>query len=45
MCWPATGGCYVGALGSYYFNNVSFLSYFLRLMPSVATGKPAMENS
>ena len=27
--------CYVGALGSRPFNNVSFLSYFLTLTPSV----------
>ena len=33
--WLAVGYCYVGALGSCLFNNVSFLSYFLTLTPSV----------
>ena len=33
--WLAIGWCYVGAFGSCLFNNVSFLSYFLTLTPSV----------
>ena len=32
MWWPGIGGYYVG---SCVFNNVSFLSYFLTLTPSV----------
>jgi len=35
MWWPATGRYYVEAIGSSLFNNVSFLSYFVSLMPSV----------
>ena len=35
MWWPAIGGYYAGALGSCLFNNVSFLSCFLTLTPSV----------
>ena len=35
MWWPAIGLCYVGALVSCLFNNVSFLSYFLTLTPPV----------
>ena len=35
MWWPALGGYYVGALGSCLFNNVSLLSYFIMLTPSV----------
>ena len=35
MWWPAIGGYYVGAMSSCLFNNVSFLSYFLTLTPSV----------
>ena len=35
MWWPAIGGYCVGAMGSYLFNNVSFLSYVLTLTPFV----------
>ena len=34
MWWLAIGGYYVAAMGSFLFN-VSFLSYFLNLTPSV----------
>ena len=35
MWWQAIRGYYIGAMGSCLFNNVSFLSYFLTLTPSV----------
>ena len=35
MWWPAICGYYVGAMGSCLFNNMSFISYFLMLIPSV----------
>ena len=35
MWWSAISGYYAGVLGSCLLNNVSFLSYFLILTPSV----------
>ena len=35
LWWPVIGGYHVGTTGEYLFNNVSFVSYIITLMPSV----------